>query len=482
MNLEEYSDYDGLGLAELVNEGEVTPSELAGLALSGVERVNPELNAVIEVYRERIDDLDESTLPDGPFRGVPFFLKDLGVLEAGKKSECGSRMMRGFVADHESTLVTRFKQAGLNNLGRTTCPEFGFTFCTESVQTGVTVNPWDPERIPGGSSGGSAAIVAAGVAPMAHANDGGGSIRLPASICGLVGLKCSRGRVTQGPDAGDVMFPLFSDLVVSRTVRDTAAVLDAVAGPMPGESTMYQRPERPFLEELWVNPGKLRIALSTSGWGTRSASAEVRSQIEQIGQLLVDLGHDVTEDTPALDYAEFYDVFTDLFSLSAPGMLDMLSTIVGRAISPDTIEPILLKAYERGKGLNATVYTRIMTVMNIVSRQLGDFFTRYDVLLTPTLAIPTPKTGVYHLNRPEISFEDYFSELMDAIPFTPLNNFTGTPAISLPLCQTGNGMPLGAHFAAPIGEEARLLRLAGSLEQAQPWRERRPRIHVAREK
>ncbi len=478
MSWKEWASLDATAMAELVKKGEVSAKELAAQAARATELINPKLNAVIEVYDDVIaDPYKDGMNPDGPFHGVPYFLKDLGPTQAGRKCEGGSRLTEGFVADHDSYLTARFKQAGLNNLGRTACPELGLTFSTESVVQGVSRNPWNLERTPGGSSGGSAAIVAAGVVPIAHANDGGGSIRIPASINGLVGLKCSRGRVSQGPDAGDVLFPLFSDLVVSRSVRDTAAILDATCGPMPGESTMYQYPQRPFLEEVGRPAGTLRIALATR-FGDCAAAADVKMEIERVGNLLQDMGHDVTEATPKINFEEFLQVFSESFCVLAPAMLDGMAQSMGREISADTLEPVTLRTYERGKELGMDGYVRVLEKMNQVSRQLGEFFTSYDLLLTPTLAIPVPNTGVYHLNR-DISVDQYFEEIWAAIPYTPLNNFTGTPAISLPLCHTDDGMPLGAHFMAPMGAEARLLRLAAALENAAPWHDKKPAIHVS---
>jgi amidase len=481
MNLKEYAQYDALGLGELVRKGEVIAKELAELALSGVEKVNPDLNAVIEVYRDRIDDLDESDIADGPFKGVPFFLKDLNVLEKGRKCEMGSRLTKGFVAPHDSDIVVKFREAGLNNLGRTTCPEVGFTLTTVSVATGVTRNPWNLEKSCGGSSGGSAAIVAAGAVPMAHANDGGGSTRIPASMNGLVGLKCSRGRVPYGPDYNDLQLPYFSELVVSRSVRDTAALLDAVAGPTPGAATMYQFPERPFLEEVGHPTGKLRIALAAGDWGGHKPAPDVTAEIERMGKLLESMGHEVVDTQPDIDFNEFVEVFQTLYCTFAPPFLELASEMMGRPISEETLEPVVLKAYEYAKAnIGVKEHMGILQYNNIVSRQLGLFLTEYDLLLTPTMAQPVHEVGTFRLDDPEMELSEWFDEVLETCRYTPLNNFTGTPAISVPLCRTADDMPLGAHFIAPMGGEAVLIRLAAALEEAAPWAGRIPQVHVSR--
>lgn len=479
MNLGEYAQHDALELAELVRTGQVTASELARLAYDGIEKVNPQLNAIVEIFRDRIDDLDEGRLPDGPLRGVPLLMKDLGPTIKGRRQTCGSRLTKDFVPDRDSEITARFKKAGLNIIGTTTAPEQGYTWTTESVIHGKTRNPWNMERIAGGSSGGSAALTAAGVVPMAHANDGGGSTRLPASINGLVGLKCSRGRTSYAPEGNDILFPLFSDLVVSRTVRDTAAALDALEGPAPGEGVPVARPDRPYLEEVDAPVGKLRIALSNMPWGSFAPDPDVKAQIDKVGELLESMGHQVVEAIPNIDFDVFHETFAKTFQLPAQALLDWVAEEVGSEVREENLEPVLWKVYCASKGFSAKDYIDNTAQLNMVSRKLADFFTTHDLLLTPTQAIPTPNLDMYHLNFPDKSVESYFSELWRAIPYTPICNATGVPAISLPLCHTSDGMPLGAHFIAPLGEEALLIRLAADLEQAAPWIDRRPGIHVS---
>jgi amidase len=480
MNLREYSRYDGMGLAALVRRGEVRPQELAHLAAQGVERVNPRLNAVMEVFQDRLQGLDESNLPDGPFKGVPFFLKDLGAMEAGRPQESGSRLMKGFVAPIDSYATIRFRQSGVNILGRTACPEFGYTFDTHSVLNGQTCNPWDTGRIAGGSSGGSAAVVAAGVAPISHANDGGGSIRLPAAICGLVGLKASRGRVSLGPFENDISSYLVCEGFLSRTVRDTAAMLDAVQGAFPGEAFEIAPPTKPYLQEADAPVEKLRIGVALQPWRSVGLDPDVAAGLEATAELLQGMGHQMEEVRLPFEISQFHHYFGEEFVVGIAPLLDLAADIMGREISEDTVEPLLLKAYEHAKAASAADYFEIVRNMVTVTRSLGEYFQQVDLILTPTLAIAPPKHGIYHLNQSDVELEDFFERVWDAVPYTPLNNYTGTPAISLPLCESQEGLPIGMHFMAPFGCEDRLIRLAAALEEARPWADRRPEVHVSR--
>lgn len=479
MRLDEYCDYDATGLAELVRQGEVQARELALLAAEGVEKINPSLNAVIEVFRDRVEGLDESSFPDGPFRGVPFFLKDLGPRQKGRRQDGGSRLTQGYIADYSHFFTEKIEQSGLNIMGRTTCPEFGITGTTESILTGATCNPWDTSRIAGGSSGGSAAVVAAGVVPMAHANDGGGSTRIPAAICGNVGMKHSRGRISYAPDGCDLSFPLFSDGVNAHSVRDVATFLDAAHGPAPGEPIPFCEPQRPFLEEVSRDPGQLKIALCSGNWGPIPMQPEIAAEIRRIAGLCEDAGHVVEEAIPSLDYARYLQVFRDIWCIDIAFMLDMEAEHIQRRISADTVEPTTLKMYEWGRKASAAQRLMVSVQLHEMTRQLGEFFESYDILLTPVLAKETPKLGsAFTLMHEELSLDDWFENALALMPYTALNNMTGTPAISLPLGKDPNGLPLGAHFSAPIGREDRLLNLAGQLERAVPWVDQRPSVHV----
>lgn len=479
MNHDEYCSYDATGLAELVNKREVSAKELAQSAAAAVGKVNPQLNAVIEVFADRVDDLDEAAIPDGPFKGVPFFLKDLGPRLKGRKQEAGSRLMQGYVADYSSFLTEQVERAGLNVIGRTTCPEYGVTGTTESLLTGATGNPWDTGKIAGGSSGGSAAITAAGVVPMSHSNDGGGSTRIPASICGNAGMKHSRGRISYSPEGCDLSFPLFSDGVNTHSVRDMAGFLDAVMGPAPGEPIPWAQPQRPYTEEVDRDPGKLRIALCNEQWGPISISKHIGEQVREVARLLEGAGHSVEAAAPAIDYTAYLEVFKRIWVIDIAAMLDYEAELMGREISADTVEPMTLKMYESGKDASAAERLGIGAFMSQTGRQLGAFYEDYDLLLTPVMTADTPPLGSpFNLVQESQTLDEWFENAFQLIPITPLNNFTGTPAVSLPLCEDSTGMPLGAHIMAPIGREDRLFNVSGQLEKIAPWAGKKPPLHV----
>ncbi len=482
LSWDEWASHDALGLAKLVRTKQVTPRELARQAAVGIAALNPQLNAVIAVWEDRVAGLDESTLGDGPFRGVPFAWKDLGTAEAGRSQESGSRLLKGHHATAESVLATRWKRAGLNPLARTTTPEFGFTLITESTLTGTTRNPWNLGHTPGGSSGGAGAIVAAGVLPMAHSSDGGGSTRIPASFCGNVGLKPSRGMITLAPDGDHLLASIVSELVNSRSVRDTAAALDAGFGAGPGEAFPFAKPERPFLQEVGARTGKLRIAVATGSFGAVTPAPEIAAETKRVAKLLEGLGHHVEERTPQLDFEAYIRAFVAIWIAGAGGQVAGIEAMTGRKAGPDNLEPIVWLAVQAAQKMSALEYTGALAVQSATSRALGAFFETYDVLLTPTVACATPAVGSkLNLLQTDVSLDEWFQPVMQAVPYTPLCNFTGVPAISLPLAQLGSGanaMPLGMHFIAPMGEDARLIRLAAALEEAAPWKHRRAPVHV----
>ena len=479
MNLSEYSTYDALALGDLVRRGEVTPGELAGLAAAAIEAVNPKLNAVLELFADRVEDPRPDSTPDAPFHGVPFLLKDIGASEAGRKQECGSRIMAGTVAEADSELTRRFRAAGLVNLGRTACPEFGLTFTTESMHSGVTRNPWDTGRIAGGSSGGSGAMVAAGAVPMAHANDGGGSTRIPAGINGLVGLKCSRGRVSLAPIYTELSGFLISELAVTRSVRDTAALLDAVHGDTPGEAFATRPPLRPYSEEVLDPPKNLKVAFAPGPGLARPLDPEVSAAVRSTASLCESLGHTVEEATPEIDADEFSEAFGCLWALDAVAGLDAASRLTGRPVDGDFVEKMTQVIYAFGKAKSSTAYIEALGVVDQVMRSVGAFFEEYDVLLTPVLAKQTPLTGICGLDRDTLDFESWLDEALSYLPWTPIANVSGTPAISLPLAMDSAGLPVGMHFMAGMGGESRLIGLAAALEEAAPWSGRRPAVHVA---
>ncbi len=481
MNLAEYSKCDGVALAELVRKKQVTSKELAHLFAEAVDMVNPRLNAILEVYTDRIDAIDDHTIPKGPFAGVPFLMKDIGAHEGGRRQESGSRLMKGFVPDKDSFLTERFKKAGMTLLGRTTTPEFALGVSTESVLTGDTRNPWNLGIMAGGSSGGSAASVAAGIVPIAHGSDNGGSIRIPASACGLVGLKPSRGRVTLGPDLGELWPGMLQEFVVSRTVRDTALMLDAVSMPAPGDPFIIPQPARAFVKEMNVSPGKLRIAWTTDSWKPGgSVNPEVIGCIEQVVSECEKAGHTLVEASPVFDYEQYLHAVCVGWAFGMYAGLDMFAAMAGRPVSEETLEPVMLSFYHYSKNLTAADMFMAEFVLNQFRRTFGTFFEQYDVLLTPTLIeLPEP-LGKYSKKRTDVDYVKYMRLCDDTRVHPPAANVTGQPAVSLPLGQSRSGLPIGVQFMARFGEEATLIRLASQLEQAMPWCDAIPLVHVSR--
>jgi len=483
MKLADYSRHDGLGLAELVRKREVTPTELARTALDAIEAVDPALNAIAEIYRERIDGLDEATLPDGPFRGVPFLLKRIGITEAGKPvGDLGTLLLKELqmpVAKRDSHVVAGFRKAGLNIVGHTQMPELAYTITVESPHQGVTRNPWSPDVVAGGSSTGAAVAVAAGVLPMAHASDAAGSTRFPASCNGVVGYKPSRGRISVGPDASDITHLKVTHGAVTRTVRDMAAIADAIKGGLPGESVIYPSGERPFLDEIASPPARLRIALSNMGWHTHALDADVQAQIEKVGKVLEGLGHSVAIDKPAVDFDAYRDLYRGIYYMDGIVNIHNLRRLTGGPVDIGKLQPVIRRIVEKTGDFNMHDYAASIDATNGLSRTLGEFFERYDVLLTPAMAETLPPLGEFSLQS-DTSADEFCFRLLGCNQYLPLSNLTGTPAFSLPLCHTGDGLPLGAHFMAPIGADALLFKLAAELEQAMPWRDRLPPVHVAK--
>lgn len=475
MNLSEYAQYDGLGLAELVRSRRASTCRQAG-----VEKVNPKINAVIETYSDRVEELDHAALSTGPFAGVPFLLKDLGATEGGRRQECGSRLMEGYVADEDSFLTVLFKQAGLTLLGRTTTPEFGLASTTESILMGATRNPWNLEMLAGGSSGGAAASVAAGVLPIAHGSDGGGSIRIPASACGLVGLKPSRGRVTQGPHSAEEIAGMSQEFVVSRTVRDTAAMLDAVSQPAPGDPFIIVQPARPYIQELNAALGKLRIAWTVESWQPGTAvHPEVVRCVEQAAAECAEMGHQVVETTPAFDYDECLRALCVPWEFGFDVWLDTMAAKMGREVNEETLEPVTFSCYRAARRVSAADVISADTVLNKMRRTFGRFFQKYDLLLTPTLVQPPEPLGKYATTRTDLDFVGFWRLCDEINMHLPPFNVTGQPAISLPLGQTNSNLPIGVQFVGRFGEEATLIRLASKFEQIMPWRDRIPLVHVS---
>ena len=477
MNLTEYARYDGLGLTELMRNKEVTAREVVDSFLAGIENINPKINAVIEVYDDRAEKARHILIPGSPFSGFPFFLKDLSATEAGKLQERGSRLAKGCIAATDSYLTTRFKKAGAVILGRTTTPELGFAATTESILTGATRNPWDLSLIAGGSSGGSAAAVAAGIVPVAHASDGGGSIRIPAACCGIVGLKPSRGRVSCGPDVDERLFGLAQEFVVSRTVRDTAAMLDAVSMPAPGDPYLIRQPRQPYLSEVGASAGKLRIAFTAENWLGVDVNTEIADNLGHVARMCEAMGHDVEEAMFRFDLDPYFSALGVLWNASLGYECDQLARLLGRPVDADYLEPVTLALYNNSKKITATDVIGARAALNVTRRKVGDFFEKYDLLLTPTIAqLPVP-IGTIDQNQ-DVSLEMWYEGTSQFNAFTNLFNATGLPAISLPLCQSSAGLPIGIQFGTRFGEEELLIRVASAFEEALPWINRKPPIHV----
>ncbi|MSO86402.1 MAG: amidase [Acidimicrobiia bacterium] len=479
---DDFSYLDATGQADLVRAGEVTPLELVDAAIARIEAVNPQLNAVITpLYDRARTEAVSHSLPDGPFRGVPFLLKDLSAHSAGDPFHEGMGFLkqRGWTEPHDTTLVARFRAAGLIVVGKTNTPELGILPTTEPLAYGPTHNPWDLSRSTGGSSGGSAAAVAAGLVPLAHANDGGGSIRIPASECGLVGLKPTRGRVSCGPEFGDVMGGLTADLVVSRSVRDTATALDAVQGMAPGDPFSAPDPLRPFLDEVGVPAGALRIGvLTASPGGTVAVHPDCVEATEAVARLLEGLGHRVEPSHPAaLDDLDYTGHFITNWAAGAAWNLDYWSRRTGMEIGPEDVEPLTWALADLGRSTTAAAWLSAREWLQANSRAVAAWWSEgHDLLLTPTIAEPPPLLGTFD-SPPDNPLHGLF-RAAELVPFTPPFNVTGQPAISLPLHWNADGLPIGVQLVAAFGREDLLLRVAAQLEGAHPWAQRIPPIHA----
>jgi len=464
---------DATSQAELVSRREVEPIELVDAAIERIERLNPELNAVILPMYEQARETARGDLPDGPFRGVPFLLKDIGATYGGVRQTSGTAFARDFIAARDSELVVRQKRAGLITLGKTNTPELGILPTCESHFLGQCRNPWDTRRSTGGSSGGSAAAVASGMVPLAHANDGGGSIRIPASCCGLFGLKPTRARNPLGPDLGEMMSGFVSEHCVSRSVRDSAALLDATAGPDLGDPYWAPPQARPYLAEVGADPGRLRIAVATEALSGIEVDKDCVEAVREVARLCEDLGHDVSEATVELDGPRVSQAFTAIFVAGGTGsFIEGLSLATGQKPTREQFEPLTWALWEMSQQVTATEYLLALTYLQQVSRNIAQFMTGYDVWLTPTLSKPPVPLG--WMESPPEDPTLGLRRATEYAPFTPVCNFTGQPAMSVPLVWNAEGLPIGTHFVGRFGDEATLFRLAGQLEQAHPWADRRP--------
>ena len=468
----EYDSYDALGLAELVAKRRISAAELLEAAIARIEAMNPTINAVVQKMYDAAHATVAAGLPAGPLSGVPFLIKDLYAWCKGAGSGNGSRLFDGFVAEQDFTIVERYKAAGLVILGRTNTPEFGLAPTTEPVANGPTRNPWDRSRSAGGSSGGATAAVACGMVPVAHATDGGGSIRIPAANCGVFGLKPTRGRTPSGPFVGEGWSGMAVGHAVTRSVRDSAALLDATAGSAPGDPYWAPPARRPFLQEVGADPGRLRIAFSTRSPSGGGVHAECVAATTNAAKLCAELGHSVAEAAPSFDMGAMRWARDVVIAASVRNGIDTRLEALDRPLRDGELERITALWAERGLKYTARDYARAIVILHGIGRRFGAFFADYDVLMTPVLSQPPEPLGATNMMSDDL--DAFIERLFHLVCFTRQINVTGGPAASIPLHWTPEGLPVGVHFVADFGNEATLFRLAAQLEQAQPWRDRRP--------
>jgi amidase len=465
-------ELDAMGQAELVRRREASAIELVEAAISRVEALNPRLNCLATPMFDEARTRAEGTLPSGPLSGAPFMVKDLGQPCAGVRQTDGSRALAGFIADHDGGLVSRLRDAGLVIIGRVTAPEFGNHSTTEPELFGATCNPWDLGRTAGGSSGGSAAAVSARLVPAASASDGAGSIRIPASCCGLFGLKPTRGRISFAPDAGEVLSGLAVEHAVTRTVRDSAALLDATAGSVPGDPYWPAPPAVPFLDEVMRQPLPMRIAWSAKAPLGMPVHPDCRRAVEATAKRLEDLGHNVVEDDPAYDEDVLLDPMVTIWSVGNATDHDIVASRIGRKPRKDELEVTTWELVERGRKVSALELVRAVDLIHAATRAIAPFFEKYDVWLTPTLSQPPLPLGV--LNQSYGGADQWWKFDLSFNPWNSIANLTGNPAMSVPLAWNDAGLPIGLLFTGRYGDEAALFRLAGQLERSYGWADKVP--------
>ena len=467
----EYEDYDAVGLAELVRRKDVTAGEVLEAAIARAQARNPALNAIVmELYdfgRQAIAD----GLPDGPLTGAPYLIKDLGAAMAGIPTTGGSRFMADVVPSEDSETVKRLKAAGMAIFGKTNTCEFGMSITCEPQFYGPMKNPWDPALTPGGSSGGAASAVAARIVPAAHASDGFGSIRVPASCCGLVGMKPTRGRNSFAPALGERIGGTVAEHTVSLTVRDHAAILDATGAPAAGDPYFAPPPERSFLEEVGADPGQLRIAFTYGGATGAKTDDDHARVLDQTVSVLEGLGHNVEEADPPISHDESQDIFRTLMAANAAQIIRSHPT-KGRLPEEGEIERVVAATAEKGLSVYGHDVFTAQARMHAMGRRMAAFHQTYDVLLTPGLGHLPPKLGWIDMMLHDA--DEYWDRVAAFSPFTVWFNQTGQPAISLPVGQTETGFPVSIQAVARFAGEATLFRLSGQLEAAIPWRGRRP--------
>ena len=475
----EYAQYDGLGLAELVRRREVSPVDLVETALAAIERLNPQVNCVVQQLRDDALAEIKAGLPYGPFRGVPFLVKEFGMHFKGMRTSAGSRLAAGVQFGNDSELMKRCRAAGLVTIGTTTTPEMAFNANSEALVYGPTRNPWNTGYSVGGSSGGAGAAVGSGMVPIAHANDGGGSIRIPAACNGVVGMKPSRGRTPTGPDAGIFLWGMAIEFAETRTVRDSAALLDLLAGPDDGYFYDAPPPRRGFLSAAVTPPGQRRVGVVDRLPGGAPITREIKNRLNDTRRLLEDLGHICEPVRLQYDEEQFNESSIRLWATTLGYFMEQFAAITGRKIGPKTVEAVTLEVYRYAQSLKALQLEEAMVWQNAVCRRVGAVMRQYDVLLTPGLARDVAKLGELDQNAQGVDMRAWWQQIIQGYSaFTALFNTTGQPAIMLPLWQAKSGLPLAMQFVGRPGDEETLYSLAGQLEQALPWAGRKPALYA----
>jgi Asp-tRNA(Asn)/Glu-tRNA(Gln) amidotransferase A subunit family amidase len=470
----EYLKYDALGLADLVRRKQVKPEELLESAITRIEALNPTLNAVVTKMYDEAREVIARGLPDGPFKGVPFLLKDLFAAYAGVRLTMGSKLLANYIPKYDDELVKRYKKAGLVCVGRTNTPEFGLNMSTESMLFGPTRNPWDTKRTAGGSSGGSAAALAARIVPIAHGNDGGGSIRIPSSYCGVFGLKPSRGRMPTGPALGEIWEGFATNHALSISVRDNAALLDATSAPEIGAPYGISAPVRPFIKEVGIDPAKLKIAFFTKT--ISEVHPDCIAAVNDAAELCVSLGHTVEEAAPKLDYEMLGRAFGLVVTGHTAAMLDSLGHDMGQKVTAEMVEPFTWYLAQIGWNTTAAQFAGTKSVINEATRTVANFLTQYDLILTPTLSAPPPKLDYF--DTAGLKGGELRRRQATHNPFNWIYNLTGIPAMSIPLFWNSDGLPIGVQFAGRYADEATLYRIAGQLEKVRPWKGKVPSLAI----
>ena len=479
MKLDEYAALDGLGLAALVKKGDVSARELALTAKKAIEAIDPKVKAVVETYSDRIEGLDETDLGDGPFAGVPFLIKDVGGHEKGRKIEFGSRLCEGMVAESDTNLFKLLKASGVNVLGRSNAPEYSIAGSAENLLYGNTSTPWRQGHSAGGSTGGGAAAVSAGIVPIAHGSDIGGSIRIPAAWCGGVGLKPSRGRISFGPVLDEGGYGLAMNFVQTKTMRDTAAMLDCLCAPQPGDPFVVARPEQPYSHFVESRPKPLRIAWSARPTMDAPVDPELAAAAEATARMLSDMGHHVDEAHLPFDGEQASKEMTHFWFFGFHKRMDAYAQKMGRQVGPDTLEAVVLEIYKLAQTMDPYRFLDSMAWINQARREIGGFFENYDAMITPSTAVASPEHGLYGLNLQGFHPVDYIAYGDRPVQFSFPFNVAGAPAISLPLASHSNGLPIGVQVAGRPAEDHVVFALAAALEEAMPWHDRVPPLHVS---